>query len=124
MINRNYTSLCTCLILLFLIFCSTTAPAASIKDRMLARLPAINELKSKGLIGENNAGYLQYLKAERPQEGLVNAENSDRKTVYEAIAAKQGVKLALVGQRRAKQIADNPIPGHWYQSPDGKWYKK
>ena len=98
--------------------------AASIKDRMLARIPAINTLKDKGTIGENNRGFLEFRTADKSQQKLINDENKDRKSVYGAIAKKQQVDIALVGQRRAKQISAKGSKGHWFQKPDGTWYKK
>ncbi|MCG6929729.1 MAG: YdbL family protein [Desulfofustis sp.] len=107
-----------------LLLTGLTAPAASIKDRMLERIPAINALKDKGVIGENNRGYLEYRSADKPEQQLVNDENSDRKAVYQSIAQQQKVDSVLVGQRRAKQIADIGQKGHWFQKPDGTWYQK
>ncbi len=107
-----------------LLLTGLTAPAASIKDRMLERIPAINALKDKGIIGENNRGYLEYRSADKPEQQLVNDENSDRQAVYQSIAQQQKVDAVLVGQRRAKQIADIGQKGHWFQKPDGTWYKK
>ncbi len=105
--------------------CTTlNAQAPALKERMLARVPAINDLKDKGLIGENNAGYLAYRTDARPQQELINAENQDRKTVYAEIARNQNVDITLVGQRRAKQIRDIGGGGHWFQKPDGSWYRK
>lgn len=98
--------------------------ASALKDRMLARVPAINNLKDQGLIGENNNGYLEYRTEARPQQELIKAENQDRKTVYAEIAAKQNVDITLVGQRRARQIRDIGGAGHWFQKPDGSWYRK
>ncbi len=100
------------------------AAAASLKDRMLARVPAINSLKDQGLIGENNQGFLEYRTGARPEQKLISDENSDRRAVYAEIARTQKVDVALVGQRRAAQIRDIGSPGHWFQKPDGAWYKK
>ena len=124
MINRKHLTIFSCLMITLMLLGAVNSSAASIKDRMVARLPAINTLKSKGLIGENNKGLLEFRTNNKPQQDLVIAENKDRKAVYEAIAKKQGVKPALVGQRRAKQIADKGSPGLWFQRPDGTWYKK
>ena len=124
MINRKLIGLFSGLIITILFVSAVNCSAESIKDRMVARLPQINELKSKGLIGENNQGLLEFRTNKKPQQNLVVAENKDRKAVYNAIAKKQGVKPNLVGQRRAKQIADRGTPGQWFQKPDGKWYKK
>jgi uncharacterized protein YdbL (DUF1318 family) len=98
--------------------------AASLKDRMLARVPAINSLKDQGLIGENNQGYLEYRASARPEQKMISDENADRKMVYTEIARSQKVDVTLVGQRRASQIRDIGAAGHWFQKPDGAWYKK
>ncbi|MBT8345059.1 MAG: YdbL family protein [Desulfofustis sp.] len=101
-----------------------TLQAASIKERMLARIPAINALKDKGTIGENNRGFLEFRTGDNSQQKLISEENKDRKSVYAAIATKQKVDVTLVGQRRAKQISDKGTKGHWYQKSDGTWYRK
>ena len=107
-----------------LIFTGLNGQAASVKDRMLARIPTINGLKDKGLVGENNKGFLEFRTGAKPEQKLINNENSDRKSVYAAIAKKQKVDSSLVGQRRAKQISEIGKKGHWFQKPDGTWYKK
>lgn len=98
--------------------------AASIKERMLARIPAINALKDKGAVGENNKGFLEFRTSDKSEQKLVAEENKDRKSVYGAIAKNQQVDIVLVGQRRAKQISAKGSKGHWFQNPDGTWYKK
>lgn len=101
-----------------------TSQANSIKERMAARIPAINSLMDQGVIGENNKGFLEYRSGAKPQQDLVNAENRDRSAVYQAIAKNQGATAALVGQRRAQMIVENGKAGRWYQRPDGSWFKK
>lgn len=124
MINRNSITIFSCFIIAILLMGAINCSAASVKDRMVARLPEINNLKSKGLIGENNKGLLEFRTNKKPQQAMIQDENKDRKAVYGAIAKKQGAQPNLVGQRRAKQIADKGSPGQWFQRPDGKWYKK
>jgi len=91
---------------------------------MAARIPAINSLKTQGVIGENSVGLLEYRSANKPQQNLVTAENKDRSLVYKAIGKQQGVSATLVGQRRAKQIVAAGKGGQWFQKTDGSWYKK
>lgn len=100
--------------------------AAEIRDRMLKRLDSIAELKGKGAIGENNAGYLQAVSGNSvpAQAEVVEQENADRKRVYEAIAKKQGTTAELVGQRRAVQIAEQAKPGEYVMTQTGEWRKK
>lgn len=124
MINRNSIKFFSCLITILMLMGAITCSAESIKDRMVARIPAINSLKDQGLIGENNNGFLEYRTSQKVQQDVVQGENEDRQAVYAAIAKKQGADPVLVGKRRAKQIADIGSPGQWFQQPDGKWYKK
>ncbi len=103
---------------------SLTVKAASVKERMANRLPAIILLKDKGLLGEDNKGYLAYVKESRPQQDMVRAENADRAKVYAAIAKKQNVTVDLVGSRRAKMLFERGKKGYWFQQQDGKWVQK
>jgi hypothetical protein len=101
-----------------------SAFADDIKTRMKQRLPVIIELKAKGIVGENNAGYLEFIGAKREKSDVVAAENNDRKTVYTAIAKQQGTTAEVVGKRRALQIAQKANPGEWLQDASGKWIQK
>ncbi len=112
------------LLLLGILVFGVSAFAEDIKSRMIARLPAIKALKAKGIVGENNKGYLQFIGKNKEKEDVVNAENSDRKAVYSAIAKQQGTTVELVGKHRAIQIAKKAEAGEWLQDATGKWYKK
>lgn len=101
-----------------------TAFADEIKDRMKNRLPVILELKAKGIVGENNQGYLEFIGGKREKPDVVAAENEDRKAVYTAIAKQQGTTAELVGKRRALQIAEKADPGEWVQDSRGNWIQK
>lgn len=112
------------LILLAIIAYGSIAWAQDLKDRMLDRLPQIVELKGKGVIGENNLGFLEIRGNGQEHKALVDAENQDRRQVYSAIAKKNNISMELVGQRRAIQIAEKANKGEWLQASDGKWYQK
>jgi uncharacterized protein YdbL (DUF1318 family) len=119
--KRNIT-ICVVLIICFLI--PTALFAQGIKERMRLRLPAIIELKEKGIIGEDFRGYLAFLSDNEEGQEIVDSENSDRKQIYSYIAKKEGADIELVGQRRAKQLAENAISGEFLQNEDGTWYQK
>jgi hypothetical protein len=106
------------------LFVVTIGHSASIKEQMAARIPAINALKDQGVVGENNKGFLEYRSGGNQQQDLIQAENTDRAAVYKAIGINQGASPDLVGERRAKMIAENGQAGHWFQKTDGSWYKK
>ncbi|MGI5869307.1 MAG: YdbL family protein [Kiritimatiellia bacterium] len=127
--KRFFTILCSVLILaaVTLPFESAVASdAESIKNAMIARRSAIAALKKSGKVGEDNKGYLAPVSGGLAgnEASTVKAENADRAKVYEAIAKKEGVSAALVGQRRAKQLAAQARPGEYIQGPDGSWKKK
>ncbi|MCP4113308.1 MAG: YdbL family protein [Desulfobacteraceae bacterium] len=112
--------------LLLLVFCLTCVSsfAEGIKSRMIKRLPVIKELKVKGIIGENNKGYLEFTGKKKEKQDVIDAENSDRKKIYEAIAKQQKTKLEIVEKHRAVQIEKKAAKGEWLQDANGKWYKK
>lgn len=111
--------------LFLIVFAAGAFPSAQeIQARMIARLPAIKALKDKGLVGENNKGFLEFIGQQKEKQDVVTAENQDRQQVYEAIAKQQGTTVELVGQHRAIQIADKAQPGEWLQDANGKWYQK
>ena len=101
-----------------------SAFADDIKARMKNRLPVIKELKAKGIVGEDNKGFLQFVGGKKAKADVVAAENKDRKTVYAAIAKQQGTTAELVGKRRAVQIAKKANKGEWVQDAGGKWLQK
>jgi uncharacterized protein YdbL (DUF1318 family) len=119
---RNKTHLIAILILTVCVL-GSTALAGGLKDRMIARKPAVAALLDDGTVGENNQGFLAFRGAQK-QADVVAAENKDRASVYQAIAQKTGTTPDLVGQRRATQIAEDADPGTWLQDPDGSWYQK
>jgi uncharacterized protein YdbL (DUF1318 family) len=98
--------------------------ADDIKTRMKDRLPVILELKAKGIVGENNKGYLEFIGGKKEKADVVAAENEDRTTVYAAIAKQQSTTVELVGKRRALQISEKADAGDWLQDAGGNWYQK
>jgi uncharacterized protein YdbL (DUF1318 family) len=112
------------LLTLFLLLLSPCALADAVKDRMLQRLPAIADLKTKGIIGENNRGYLGYVTGNRVMEDVIAAENADRKIVYEIFAKQQNTSLDVVETVQGARKAEKANPGEFYQNREGQWVKK
>jgi uncharacterized protein YdbL (DUF1318 family) len=121
--QRTKTKILTFLIIGFFVL-GATAFADDIKARMKNRLPVIKKLKTEGIVGEDNKGYLQFVGGNKAKADVVAAENKDRKTVYTAIAKQQGTTAELVGKRRALQIAKKAAPGEWVQDAGGNWIQK
>ena len=89
-------------------------------------------LSAAGSVGENKAGYLEAMTKETAgkevklsddEKKLVEAENKDRKAVYNAIAKQEGSTVDKVGELRAKQIRSKANEGDYIQGEDGKWVK-
>ena len=95
-----------------------------VRQQMEQRLPALDEAKSAGHIGENNRGLVTARQDTAEIGQLVAAENADRLLVYAAIARKTGATPDAVAQARAKQIAAQSAAGIWLQKPNGDWYQK
>ena len=122
--NKNSLIKSTLVIFLLVFGLSLTANTIKIVSIMKSRLPAIVALKKKGVIGENNRGYLQFIGKVNEKQDLVQTENHDRKVIYTVIAKKDGATVKLVGELRAKQIAEKSEKGYWLQAKNDKWYKK
>ena len=111
-------------VLILGILISNAYSSDSIKKRMIDRLPIIKELKAGGIVGENNLGFLEFLGDQKEKADVVRAENRARKSVYDAIAKKQGTTAEVVGKHRAAQIAGKAQSGQMLQDANGNWYKK
>jgi uncharacterized protein len=101
-----------------------SVPAQGIKERMKERLPVIVELKTQGIVGENNRGYLDFVGNVKTHEALIDQENQDRKAVYAHIAKQQNTSLSVVEKNRALQLIERAAPGTYVQMPDGTWVQK
>lgn len=122
MITRLFT---LCLALCALTVTAFAESGADLQRRMAQRLPALDALKARELVGENNRGFAETRGAADAAAGsLVSDENRDREQVYALIARETGASPDAVGRARAKQIAANSRPGVWVQDERGHWAKK
>ena len=113
------------LLLALLIFCTaSTGWSDALRDRMKARAPELEALKAAQKAGENKDGYLTAFDAADAVKQLVSAENVDRRTAYERIAAKTGSSAEVVGRLRAEQLRKLVDPGERYEQADGTWVVK
>ncbi len=112
------------LVLAALLAVIPAAAADNAQERMTARVPAILKLKTAGVVGENNLGFLELRGSSREGADVVAAENQDRKAAYEVIARKTGASLEQVGKRMALKRVERAAAGEWVQMPDGRWTQK
>ena len=98
---------------------------SAIQQRMIARVPAVDALKTSGLVGENNRGFLEQRgRLDPAQSKTLTDENNDRRAIYGIIASRSGLTIGVVGEGRAEQIRQLSAKGVWLQSPKGDWYQK
>lgn len=122
---KAFTRILFSLLILSPLLALAAEDAATINRRMAERLPALDALKERLVVGENNRGFVEARGPLSGSEGdIVAAENSDRGAVYALIARSQSTSAEAVGRARARQIADRSKPGLWLQAADGTWYRK
>src|SRR3989338_1427571 len=92
-----------------------------------ARYGELQQLKSQGMIGENNQGFVQAM-GNGPGVGeIVNAENRDRQVIYQAIVVQN--QFGSGGYPQVTMVfaevqRDKTAPGDPIQLPSGEWVKK
>lgn len=98
----------------------------AVRARMSQRIPQIDEMKTRGVVGENNRGLLEARSGGQgaADQGVIDAENKDRETVYAAIAARTNTTADQVAKARAHAIAQSSASGVWIQDESGAWKKK
>lgn len=103
-----------------------TPQVQSALDGRRDRYDELSTLKAKGVIGENNRGYVQVLKSEGNADALVKGENSDRKAIYQAIAEQNNLSGALetIEKVFASVQRDKAASGEMIQTEDGQWVSK
>ncbi|MCI0468738.1 MAG: YdbL family protein [Nitrospirae bacterium] len=112
----------------------TTAAIRALKDSMKERYPLLKPFYEKGAIGENRSGLIEIrdmsnlnLKEKSDIKGLVDKENSGRKSLYEEIikANKFGKEVMPEVQRIfANSWREQSLSGWWIQNDKGEWTKK
>ncbi len=104
-----------------------TPAIKSALDARKARFSELKALKAQGLIGENNRGYVEVLGGGASAQTMVNAENKDRKFIYQEIVSQNGlgqdalatVESVFAGVQREKAAAGEKI-----QDESGAWVVK
>lgn len=98
----------------------------ALKNRQ-ARYQQLQHLKQEGEIGENNTGYVTDLKENAEAATLTQAENQDRRVLYEALAEQNklgSTGLLEIQKAFAEVQQEKASPGDMVQSSLGDWKKK
>ncbi len=92
-----------------------------------ARFSQIQSLKSSGSIGENNRGYVEVLNGSVSSRIVTEAENADRKVIYQAIVDQNQIGpsgLVQVEAAFSEVQREKARPGDYVQPPSGDWQQK
>ena len=116
----------SCLASMMLFLVATAADElGEAKQRIQSRQGDLASLKDRGVLGENNRGYVELRGADTAGAGrLASDENRDREVLYSVVAKRTGTSTEQVGRARAREIAQSSRPGVWVQDDSGRWAKK
>ena len=123
-----YVTVLTCLITDGFIYQAAAQAKYSIKsmtpeveaalDGRRNRFDQLNELKTKGLVGENNQGYVEALSEDKEAKALAKAENDDRKVIYATIADQNGLTEAIDAIEKVFAQVQRDKPGYQHNKND------
>ena len=105
-----------------------TPAVQKVLNNRKSRVHELQAIKAKGLIGENNKGFIEILKSIQPKEkSLVEAENHDHKFIYDTVVTQNhlGAKgLAKVEEDFAKTHRARARKMDLIQPASGEWVQK
>ena len=95
----------------------------SVTKSMQSRYRELYKAKLAGQIGETLEGFVAAVKGGGPG-GLIEAENADRRKLYQLLAQKEGISVDEVARTAAARNFRNAGPEEWLRGPDGQWTQK
>jgi len=98
---------------------------ADFSDRMKNRLTEVITAKDAGSVGEGVDGYLHLREVDNTNaKKLVESENADRKSLFQALSRKTGGSEETVARKFSQAIASKAKKGHWFKKSSGDWVRK
>lgn len=90
------------------------------------RFDQLEFYKEKGVIGENNQGYVVLLSDDPQAKDITEMENKDRKVIYQTIAEQNGItdQIDVIGKVFAQVQHEKAKAGYRIQDSDGQWKEK
>jgi uncharacterized protein YdbL (DUF1318 family) len=112
----------------------STPAIRAIRSSMEGRFPQLMPYYNGGSVGITNRGYLEVrnqggldVGAIGMMRGLVDADNGDRRRLYQEIAAANGLGADTIPQIErlfADSWQNQAGPGWWIQRGDGSWVRR
>lgn len=102
------------------------AAKAELKSSFDSRTAQLAAAKAAGSIGECTDGTLALVGdlVDANLSALIEAENADRKKLYQMLASETNASAAQIGERNAMRNYQNAKVGEWLRTRDGVWKKK
>ena len=90
------------------------------------RFNQLAALKTKGVVGENNRGYVEVVGSDPSAQSIVQAENKDRAVIDKTIAEQNGLmrQLDVIEKVFAQVQRDKAQAGEKIQNDSGQWVTK
>ena len=90
------------------------------------RFDQLKNLKARGIVGEDNRGYVEMLGNDSSAASLAESENHDRKVIYKAIEVQNNLsgEMETIEKVFAQVQRDKASPGDKIQMEDGAWVVK
>jgi len=103
-----------------------TPEVSAALDARRARFDNLADLKAKGMVGEDDRGYVKALVSDPEVEAVVDAENNDCELVYTTIAQQNNLaaEMAAIEKVFAEVQRDKAKPGEKIQADSGQWVTK
>lgn len=104
-----------------------TPEVKSALDGRRERFDQLRALKDQGAIGENNKGYVEVLGGDGQAQALANAENKDRRFIYQTIVAQNNLPfdaLSTIETVFAQEQRERAKAGDKIQDAGGNWVTK
>jgi uncharacterized protein YdbL (DUF1318 family) len=84
----------------------------------------LSDLKAKGVVGEQNDGYVGLVKQDSTAAKLIAEVNEKRRQRYQQLAKQNSVPLASIAKLAAEKAKEKTKAGQYIQNAAGKWIKK
>lgn len=118
-------------VMVFSLSAVLTAPPAQgdeiddLKAAFKQRYPKLLVLMDAGAIGERWDGYVEVrTSVDDDAKALIEAENNDRRRLYEIIAEKRDIEPKVVGALNGTRNFKDAKPEHWLKLKSGEWAQK
>lgn len=97
-----------------------------ITSSMRDRYPALLDAKNRGLVGEAWTGLVALVDAGAPADvqALVNAENNDRRALFQIIAQETGTSVEEVARQNRIRMYRLAEDSHFLQDQNRQWVRK